>query len=345
MGQVDDRNAGGTAATAKRWLDVVAMVFVGMVMSTLFAPLQEKGVGWLSTVLANLSLLSQTSIILALSALVWFVVIRLGGLRLVDCVNGSLLHYPPAWLGGALGAAVLALWPRIAAYGLPGILRACRLHEYLFAAVITFPGALLLAVLCNWIAMTQIRRIAKEPNSIEVSSLSEDEASLRDPIDHPAHDLLGHAPIAKRLSDLLANDKSRTIGLVGPYGSGKTSVLNMVEYYLKGKDATHCGTTWRLKDRWHICRVEAWGRNPNLFAEQLLRCAVQTLGKSADVLSIVAMPSHYTAAMSGSGSVWATVLSALLMAGSDPVDCLFRLVAKDFKAIDVVCHACLWPLW
>ncbi len=56
------------------------------------------------------------------------------------------------------------------------------------------------------------------------------------PLSDPALDGLGRAPFAKSLADsIMKMDASETfvIGLQGPWGSGKSTVLNFVREYVK----------------------------------------------------------------------------------------------------------------
>ncbi|MHB1183549.1 MAG: hypothetical protein ACYC4A_02470 [Desulfobulbia bacterium] len=52
------------------------------------------------------------------------------------------------------------------------------------------------------------------------------------PILHPNQDIFGHAITARRIAGLLTEEASSSIGIVGPYGCGKSSFVNLIEYYL-----------------------------------------------------------------------------------------------------------------
>ena len=56
------------------------------------------------------------------------------------------------------------------------------------------------------------------------------------PIQDPEEDLFGHAPFAKNLSDSIrhySGEDCFVLALYGPWGSGKSTVLNYVEHYLR----------------------------------------------------------------------------------------------------------------
>jgi predicted KAP-like P-loop ATPase len=75
-----------------------------------------------------------------------------------------------------------------------------------------------------------------------------DQAWADEPITTDAEDLLGRVPFADRvaavLNDAGAGGVSTVVGLCGPWGSGKTSLLNLVES--------------RLGPPWQVRRFGPW---------------------------------------------------------------------------------------
>lgn len=95
------------------------------------------------------------------------------------------------------------------------------------------------------------------------------------PIKDSERDLIGRAPFAERLADILksaAGPESLVIGLYGSWGSGKTSVINLVENELSRKDDDG-------KADVSIVRFEPWNY---LTAEQLLVQFLKEVGDSLD---------------------------------------------------------------
>lgn len=95
------------------------------------------------------------------------------------------------------------------------------------------------------------------------------------PIKAMEQDLIGRAPFAERLSEILksaAGSEPLVIGLYGPWGSGKTSVINLVENALSRKDGND-------KTGVSVVRFEPWNY---LTAEQLLAQFLKEVGDALD---------------------------------------------------------------
>lgn len=95
------------------------------------------------------------------------------------------------------------------------------------------------------------------------------------PIKAREQDLIGRTPFAERLADILksaAGPESLVIGLYGPWGSGKTSVINLVENALFRKDDDG-------KAGVSVVRFEPWNY---LTSEQLLAQFLKEVGSALD---------------------------------------------------------------
>ncbi|MBB5828589.1 KAP family P-loop NTPase fold protein [Micromonospora carbonacea] len=78
-----------------------------------------------------------------------------------------------------------------------------------------------------------------------VSGLSDGNWWVDDPIDEPSEDLFGRGPFVARAVALLdqigSRPSSTVVGLVGPWGSGKTSTIRMI---VAGLNSDRWGVTW-----------------------------------------------------------------------------------------------------
>ena len=316
-------------ATAFRWLDLCATVAVALLLAVVARPALSVAGTWLAETLGGHGAPVQIGAVCLISAAVWLMIIRLGGFRPADLVMRDWWRYPPTWLGGVLGAMVFVVWPQGWQQLWGSALGEADWCAVLCALAVIGPVGAGLAVFAESLTNGSCRACARHGRD-----WVEDEA----PITDPSQDRFGYDSIAQRVVRLLREHEAHTVGVVGPYGSGKTCLLNLIVYHLRPDERRDEARTWWrrrlavmqrqvLDGHWYVCRVDAWGRGPERFAEQVLRMAVRTLGERVDVTSLATLPAHYAAAMSGSGLAWGSVLGSLLSVGGDPVDCLGRLDA------------------
>jgi len=152
-----------------------------------------------------------------------------------------------------------------------------------------------------------------------------------EPIEDPSQDYFDMAVFARRIEYILRRTPVKTIGLVGPYGGGKSSILKMVEYYLrnpqKSKDDNRAPGS---KDFYPsqdviICWVSGWGFREGTAAQHVLQAATKQLGKHTDCLSITTLPTKYGRAIGDSGNVLARIISNILCGWQSPIDILKKL--------------------
>jgi hypothetical protein len=86
----------------------------------------------------------------------------------------------------------------------------------------------------------------------------------------PLEDRFEFKPIAKRITNVLKESKPNTVGLLGRYGSGKTSLLKMVEFYLKNPPSTVTGSPPKVITCW----ISGWGFHEDKAVEVILKKTV-----------------------------------------------------------------------
>jgi len=190
-------------------------------------------------------------------------------------------------------------------------------------------GALAGMVAASWInrdGNERGRRLALIPKLSTITALSElsDDPSKLDawamgpesPVNVLEYDFFGYAPAAYRIARHISDGSTtRAIGLVGPYGSGKTSILIAVETLLA-----------RGKNKMLVARAHSWGTSSGgAAAELILRAALSRLSQHVDCLSLADVPSTYRTALDKSGSSMLSSISAILSRGASAESTLQRL--------------------
>lgn len=106
-------------------------------------------------------------------------------------------------------------------------------------------------------------------------------------------DLLDHRPIATRLASVIRHESvltRRATALVGPLGSGKSSILRRVEWELKkSKTKTHDAgrTIW-------TCWISCWGiSDSKLLTGHVLRTTVEQIDRHIDASGLKGIPDSY----------------------------------------------------
>ena len=135
-----------------------------------------------------------------------------------------------------------------------------------------------------------------------------------------------HSGVAERILDrlLTPDDHGKgsfpNVALIGPYGSGKTSICNLVEdRYLRQ----------RTENNWPnmvFCRFEAWQyQTPHAAAKGLMKVASEAILEIADVFDVYALPDNYLDAIEQSAPSWTRPLTLLFRQDKDPQTVLSRI--------------------
>lgn len=143
--------------------------------------------------------------------------------------------------------------------------------------------------------------------------------------DGPAqHDLLGTRPVADRLRELLHNG-SHSIGLVGPFGAGKSTVIRWTTETLQSP-----GEPPEFFVSHHTC----WGfENSTSAIQQILTDAIETVDLQVDTFNVGSLPESYRQTFSA-GSQWVRSISDLILGKQDVHEQFARLsrLLGDFNA-------------
>ncbi len=124
--------------------------------------------------------------------------------------------------------------------------------------------------------------------------------STNSPIHGLEEDLINSRVISERLARSLIQEPKQTIGLLGRAGSGKSSIINLVEEIVRAEAGP---------DHSIFVHVSAWGVQPGSLPAVVLRHGVNKLKHSIDTLSLSGLPDNYQHAMQAIGPWWLKLLS------------------------------------
>lgn len=138
--------------------------------------------------------------------------------------------------------------------------------------------------------------------------------------------------IATKRPNLRGLDLRQTAVIQGPFGSGKSSVVQLIEQY--AAKAIESGES----NETHIfVKVNCWGFSSATAQEQLLARVIEELSKRVDCLALRGLPSEYLAAINASNK-WLGMLVGALGSPGTPEQQLRRLtpLLRCLKAVLVI---------
>ncbi len=139
------------------------------------------------------------------------------------------------------------------------------------------------------------------------------------PITHASEDQFDRRPMVCRFADRLLSplEQQVTIGLLGDYGSGKTSVVNLVQREVDSHRSAGAPSVV-------FCKVDCWGfHDSGIALQSILASVVKKLGERVDCLALTQLPESYRNLLAGGGG-WLASFSKF-MDDSDPKAQLRRL--------------------
>lgn len=313
-----------------RWLDLAFLTLVSVFVVTFLRP-EIRGLS--EVFLRRSAPWTDATTFLFFAILSWFVsflLIRLGALKTGHFRFRRFFGFPPVWISALMGSLVVI-----------------ANQDHRFYESFKAPMGILLPWLGGWlvppvagllVALVAHGRHPGNPcretsaTANAVSGSAEEILRNREllswleeerPIETPLEDRFGFSIIASRIASILRGEKIRTVGIIGPYGTGKTSLLNLTEFYLQERQ--HRLPSTAFSGDVILCRVHGWGRIKGSIAERVLTIALEQLSEEIDCSSIISLPASYRRAIGGLRWPGGPVLEALLETSHDPVSQLSKL--------------------
>jgi hypothetical protein len=291
-----------------RYGNFCALVATGTFVTLLAYPLLDSTASILSTYLGKFLPWFSWTTCLAISVGIWLALYSLKGWNPQHFSKGNALIlstlYPPGWLAGFSGAALFILL-RQKSVVVP--MRDIQPISILIVVLLVCTGGLVAssfiliskgarnAIVCRNIQMQEgTTAVRSQANQQEIRLL--EWLNRNEPIEHDEEDFFGLSRVAQRIAVRLA--EAKTVGVVGAYGSGKSSLRKLIQNRLEGSDI------WS-------CVVEGWGFEPVGAPERVLQSIVDALSQHVDSVAIAGLPSQYTAALRATGSKFAGVAGEL----------------------------------
>jgi hypothetical protein len=333
-------------ASLRRWANIVALALIAVAAAvttslTLHAPVKRFAALW-----QGLPLPLMAAVLVIFLALACVPLVRLGGLH--SGLWRSLLVYPPAWMSAALAALALFCLGFTRWAGpltdVDGETWVCSLGILIAAPVV--------CLVSLWVlGDAPASRPRHRPPELELAGGGSLAALVRDPegrlipwleqerpVEDPERDdLFDLRFVAERIAEHFFDPTLATVGLVGPLGVGKSSILRFVEHCLYENRAfqsrvaaryraqgTGSGLAYQRPPRILVCHVSAWGLRDKPAAVVILRHAVERLAKEADCLAISSLPERYAKALKGVGPDWLN-LPTIFTSDDDAAEQLRRM--------------------
>ena len=303
----------------KRWLDVLAVLLLSLIILALSLQYIDIPIsGWLN----QQNMLYRSLMIFLVSACLWEFINKTGGIRVCDLNPTSYFKYPSIWITSILLAilyfmvAIFLVKNEITLQQLPSVL----LNVLVFILAGTIVG------LCHSISQPS----KPEGNEFGSGDVERDGvfdnpekilewANAEIPIKADEDDYFKHRYIADKIRRILSEEINKNIGIVGGYGYGKSSIINLLMSEKK-KDEI-------------FCKIEGWGFKENTAIEHILQLVIEELKLHFDCLSIANLPKQYHEAMNNSGNNMLNVLGCFFRGTRDPEKILGK-IDSILKCVD-----------
>lgn len=304
-----------------RALDMFFAAVMGTSICFVIHPQLQGGANLLAEATGGLPMPVIWMVFISLSTAFWSALHFAGVYRLRDFYCSEATKHVPVWMAGLLGTLLYFLLTQMSElHGseLPD------LPTLLLGVTCIFAGAVLAGLypMLRPSATTQTPSAKPDKKNYEYASMSprkrlqqllQDDAKFarwlaqEGPISYPSEDYFDIVPMAQRIARRLTQHECRSIALIGRFGCGKSSLINLVEYYVDGaghdnglqhgQQGNAPFGQYADASKLVHCRVGGWGVERFSATQLILEKVVDQLAQRMDVLAIRGVPDNYRKAM------------------------------------------------
>ena len=268
-------------------------------------------------------------------------VVAYGFLKLFSPKIAQLYHWkstPPIWSAWLLGVVFTALIDLLSP--LSTTVYKTQIDDWLCYLILPVAIVWLCRSFSSWFDSEAGAQFLSPLLTIEEDKTNEGEISLEtiETVPWPKieewllsespanYDLLKNRIVAHRLAAMLTDGK-QSIGIVGPFGSGKSSIVG----WIKEAVEKHASAN---KIELLFCEVSCWGfQSSSASIQIILDTAIKKIGEKVDTFRIRSLPDSYRRTFSAGGK-WIENVSQILLGKPDPLQ-QFGLLSSLLNDINV----------
>lgn len=316
--------AAARGPAGRRWLAWLITAVVVTAVGVLLLPILRRTPDTVHMHFAGAPAWQRMLVLFFASSSATWILFKLFSPRLSHLRLSVSLRCPPIWSAWAVAVGMLCVIDLTAGLG-PSGFRPATWEWALYGG-----GSAVFVAFCRHFMRAPERPAAKASPSAatSVEELVGDWATLERWIrsERPAEDdLIGNRRIARRLAEYLT-EHGGTVGLVGPFGSGKSSVVTWLKEEVERVRKPGQPKVW-------FAEQSCWGfEDSGSAVQQVLAQAMEAVSLKADYFSLRSLPEAYRRTFSAGGD-WLRTLADLILGSTDPLD-QFRQLSEVLESVD-----------
>ncbi len=295
----------------KCWLDVLFLLIIASIVLAIFLKYTQLPLAdWLN----QQNQIFRLFIIFLVSACLWEFIHKTGGIRLNDLNPKNYFKYPSIWLTSIFYVLMffivgIFIWRKGISPQQP-LIAISNLFTFFAAGIVITVYHLILKPREN-------KKVEVKNQNLERDTILNDPQKIIEwvsteiPINDETEDLFNHKYIAKKIREIIGEGNNKNIGIIGGYGSGKSSIINLT---ISGKTKEEI-----------FCKIEGWGFKENTAIEHILQLIIEDLKLHFDCLSIANLPKQYQEAMNKSGNNILPILGCFFQKTRNPINILEKI--------------------